>query len=196
MSSRCIAFEGSRRLGVGNLIEVATLARAATDRPNHEPILVFDEETSQPVELDLRGTADQVAARYFGAGFDEALTASLPARRPVGRPRLGVVPREVTLLPRHWAWLGRQPGGASAALRRLVDQARAASGDPDRLRTARESAYRFMAAMAGNEAGFEEASRALFAGNRAAFVEHTATWAPDVRDHARRLAAAGLGGDA
>ncbi|MGE0439186.1 MAG: DUF2239 family protein [Gemmatimonadales bacterium] len=194
MSSRCIAFEGSRRLGAGNLIEVATLARTAIDRPDHEPILVFDEESSQPVELDLRGTVDQVAARYFGAGFDDVLVATAPGRRPVGRPRLGVVPREVTLLPRHWAWLGRQPGGASAALRRLVDQARAASGDQDRVRTARESAYRFMAAMAGNDAGFEEAIRALFAGNRSAFVEHTETWAPDVRDHARRLADAGLAG--
>jgi hypothetical protein len=110
-----------------------------------------------------------------------------PVRGP-GRPKLGVVAREVTLLPRHWEWLGRQPGGASVALRKLVEDARRANGGKDRIREAREAAYRFMSAMAGNEPGFEEATRALFAGARGAFEANVAGWPHDVKAHARRLA--------
>ncbi len=96
--------------------------------------------------------------------------------------------REVTLLPRHWEWLGNQPGGASVALRRLVDEARRASGDRDHHRAARDAAYHFMSAMAGNLPGFEEASRALFAGERRRFSQHIAGWPADVRDHIVKLA--------
>ena len=97
--------------------------------------------------------------------------------------------REVTLLPRHWEWLSAQPGGASVALRKLVEHARIAGQGSDRKRRAQESCYRFLSAMAGNEANFEEATRALFAGRRARFDEMTEPWPKDVRDHARRLAA-------
>ena len=114
----------------------------------------------------------------------------------VGRPgravlakALGVVAREVTLLPRHWEWLAHQPGGASVALRKLVEAARRDPGGKDRVRQAREAAYRFMSALAGNEAGFEEAARALFAGRRVDFETHVGRWPKDVREHAVRLAA-------
>ena len=76
-----------------------------------------------------------------------------------------MVAREVTLLPRHWEWLAQQSGGASVALRRLVDQARRGTEDKDRIRRAQEAAYRFMSAMAGNRPNFEDAIRALFAGD-------------------------------
>jgi hypothetical protein len=102
---------------------------------------------------------------------------------------LGVVPREVTLLPRHWDWLGTQPGGASVALRKLVEQARKSNHGADQLRHAQEAAYRFMSAMAGNEAGFEEATRALFAGNQEVFSMQVESWPIDVRNHAKKLAA-------
>lgn len=114
--------------------------------------------------------------------------------RGPGRPKLGVVAREVTLLPRHWEWLNGQPGGASVALRKLVDEARRANDGKDRVRQAREAAYRFMSVMAGNERGFEEATRALFAGDRERFEEFVASWPADVRDHAKRLAAAAFEG--
>lgn len=110
-------------------------------------------------------------------------------RRP-GRPKLGVVAREVTLLPRHWQWLNGQPGGASVALRKLVDEARRVNAGKDLVRQARESAFRFMSAMAGNEPRFEEAIRSLFAGNAERFHEMIAAWPVDVRDHAEKLAAA------
>jgi hypothetical protein len=103
-----------------------------------------------------------------------------------------VVAREVTLLPRHWDWLNSQPGGASVALRKLVEHARKANESRDRVRIARESAYRFMSAMAGNEPGFEEATRALFAGDRARFDEHVRRWPAAVREHVAKLAAAAI----
>ena len=112
----------------------------------------------------------------------------MPEPRGRGRPRLGVVAREVTLLPRHWEWLGAQPGGASVALRKLVEAARRASGDLDRSRAARDAAYHFMSAMAGNLPGFEEASRALFADDRRQFVALIAGWPGDIRDHIVKLA--------
>jgi hypothetical protein len=98
-----------------------------------------------------------------------------------------VVAREVTLLPRHWEWLADQRGGASAALRRLVDEARRASGGVKR-RAAQETAYRFMSAMAGDLTAFEEAARALFADDRSRMEQHMASWPQDIRDHVLRLA--------
>ena len=191
----CIAFAGSRRVASGNL---ASVARAVSDqlaRTPAEPILIFDDTTSQLIELDLRGSADDVVARLeldtppSTEGSPEGSPyRDEPAVRGRGRPKLGVVAREVTLLPRHWAWLAKQPGGASAAVRRLVDAARQTHAATDRRRDAQEAAYRFMSAMAGNETGFEEATRALFAGDELRFTSLTAEWPRDVRDHARVLA--------
>ena len=134
--------------------------------------------------MDFRGTPADVARRLVPAPPE----AEEP--RGPGRPRLGVVAREVTLLPRHWDWLNSQPGGASVALRKLVEEARRTYADRDRIRLAQESAYRFMSAMAGNEPGFEEAARALFAGNPKRFDEMSAKWPKDVAAHAQRLASA------
>jgi len=175
----CIAFEGSSQIAAGEVADVALKVKEVVDRGEQAPVLIFDDDTSQLVEIDFRGSAEDVVTRL--RPVDEAV------RRP-GRPRLGVVSREVTLLPKHWDWLGMQPGGASVALRKLVEQASRANQGQDRLRTARESAYRFMSAMAGNEPGFEEATRALFAGNRERFEQETAVWPVDVQAHARRLA--------
>jgi hypothetical protein len=189
----CTAFEGSTRIASGDLESVAAATKNVVDQNRTLPILIFDDTTSRLVEMDFRGTADEVrtrireqSSRTQGDARSAALDHEAP--RGPGRPRLGVVAREVTLLPRHWDWLNEQPGGASAALRRLVDEARRANVDRDRVRRARESAYRFMSAMAGNEPGFEEATRALFAGNEARFDECVVHWPADVRDHARKIA--------
>ena len=109
------------------------------------------------------------------------------APRRAGRPKLGVVGREVTLLPRHWDWLAEQPGGASVAIRRLIDAERKASDFKDLARKAQEVTYRFMHAIAGDFPHFEDASRALFAGDRETFARSTEDWPADVRDHARWL---------
>jgi hypothetical protein len=179
------AFQGDRRLARGRLLEVARTVKRAIDRSEDGPILVFDDATGRVVDLDLRGTADDVVARLASEQPD----AEAPAgRRGRGRPRLGVVSREVTLLPRHWTWLRAQRGGASATLRRLVDEARKQPEAGYRFRQAQDAAYRFMSAMAGNEAGFEEAIRALYAGDPDRFEAETREWPRDVRDHARSLA--------
>ncbi|HEY0051965.1 MAG TPA: DUF2239 family protein [Caulobacteraceae bacterium] len=176
------AFAGERRLASGPAGDVAAAARRALDTCAGQPLLVFDQADGRAVDLDLRGSPDECAARAEAAGAPEA------APRGPGRPKLGVVAREVTLLPRHWDWLAGQPGGASAALRRLVEAARREAEPADRSRQAREACYRFISAMAGDRPGFEAATRALFAGDAAAFAEHTEAWPDDVRAEARRLA--------
>lgn len=180
VSTPCVAFEGNLLIASGSLGQVAAKAHRAIERGARGTLLIFDSENSQPVEVDFRGTEAEVLAR-LPLGPDEN------ARRP-GRPRLGVVPREVTLLPRHWEWLNGQPGGASVTLRKLVEQASRANADADRIRAARESTYRFISAMAGNQPGFEEAARALFASDARRFELHTEGWPVAVRDHARTLA--------
>jgi uncharacterized protein len=194
----CIAFDGTRRLASGALKDVALAVKAAMARGGDASVLVFDDTTSQPIDLDLRGSESEVLARLAAvaasAGNPEEAqpqsaheeTASARGR---GRPKLGVVAREVTLLPRHWEWLNGQSGGASVALRKLVDGARVASEGKDRVRQAQESAYRFMTAMAGDLAGYEEATRALYANEATRFDAMTAAWPVDVRDHTRKLAA-------
>lgn len=185
--STCTAFAGPRRIASGELNHVALKTKEFVDRNDQERVLVFDDSTGEQVELDLRGTAADVLKRLGTSG--DAISQGGAARGP-GRPRLGVVAREVTLLPRHWEWLSGQPGGASVALRRLVDEARRANAGRDRERRSQETAYRFLSAIAGNFPGFEEVARALFAGNRARFDELVEPWPADVRDHARTLAAA------
>ena len=193
------AFIGSRRVGVGSLSDVAMAVKAIVEAGERQPPVIFDHATSHVVDVDLRGSDSEVIERLrrdntSDASADEEASPYRESQaRTRGRPKLGVVAREVTLLPRHWDWLASQPGGASAAVRRLVEAARQASAGPDRIRQAKESTYRFMSAMAGNEAGFEEASRALFAGNPPRFLEMTESWPPDVRDHARQLASQAFG---
>jgi uncharacterized protein len=194
----CIAFQGSRRIAFGELREVAAKAKEALDRGKPDPVLIFDDGSGEPIEVDFRGTVGDVLRRLVErggskgpAGEGDAPPNSLP--RGPGRPKLGVIAREVTLLPAHWEWLNGQPGGASVALRKLVEEARRANEGKDRARRAQEAAYRFMYAMAGDRPGFEEASRALFAGDRARFEAETKAWPAGVRDQARRLAARTFG---
>jgi uncharacterized protein len=183
------AFIGPRRLAAGSLADVALTVMNASRRAAAPPIIIFSDTTGQPIDLDLRGTEYDVLARLpQSAPPPEAEQAAAAEPRGRGRPKLGVVAREVTLLPRHWEWLGAQPGGASVALRKLVEQARRANGDADRARAAKEAAFRFMSAMAGNLADYEEALRALFADDRRRFVGLVAGWPDDIRDHAVKLA--------
>ncbi len=184
-SLRCTAFAGPRRIASGELRHVALKAKQAFDAG--KPVLVFEDASGCAVELPLELPAADLLKRV--AEPVVAPAAEAPPPRGPGRPKLGVVAREVTLLPRHWAWLAAQPGGASVALRKLVEDARKVSVDDDRRRAAQEAAYGFMQALAGNEAGYEDAARALFAGDIGKFEEHSATWPDDVREHAALLAA-------
>ena len=180
------AFIGQRLLASGPLAEVALAVRETTKPAGNEPVLIFNDSSGRSIDVDLRGTDNEIVARLTPPSGEAQPPASETRGR--GRPKLGVVAREVTLLPRHWDWLAAQPGGASVALRKLVDEARRVSGDRDRHRSARDAAYYFMSAMAGDFKGFEEASRALFADDRRRFVELIAAWPADIRDHIVRLA--------
>ncbi|MCB2225100.1 MAG: DUF2239 family protein [Desulfarculaceae bacterium] len=189
-SSECAAFEGSRCLASGELHQVAREVKGFLDSNQNVSVLIFDAETGKPVELDFRGTEAEVLARLEPATPDAApAEAPAPAKRGPGRPKLGVVSREVTLLPRHWDWLNAQPGGASVTLRKLVEQAKKANQGREAVRRAQEAAYGFMSAMAGDLPGFEESTRALFAGDAGRFNELTEPWPQGVREFARKLAA-------
>ena len=177
MTTTCTAFHGNRRFASGSLAEVAAAVRNVSDGP----ILVFDDTTGRVIDIDPRVAVAEVDA-----------PTPTEETRGRGRPKLGVVAREVTLLPRHWDWLNSRPGGASVVLRRLVEDARRASGDHDRVRLAQEAANRFMTAMGGDLPNFEEATRALFAYDRRRFADLLSPWPEDVRDHAIRLAFADL----
>lgn len=176
------AFAGPKLLASGPLAEVAIAIKIATGTIA-DPIIIFDNATGKSLDIDLRGSHREIVARLPQPTTIEPETDAPAEPRGRGRPKLGVVAREITLLPRHWDWLGAQPGGASVALRKLVENARRASGDRDRQRAARDAAYHFMSTMAGDRPGFEEASRALFAGDRRRFTELIANWPVDIRDH-------------
>jgi hypothetical protein len=182
------AFRGQRLLASGSLAEIALAIRRAEPDATR-PVVIFSDLSGRPIDLDLRGTDEEVLARLPTAASGQIQEDAAPAEpRGRGRPKLGVVAREVTLLPRHWDWLNAQPGGASVALRKLVEQARRTGGDADRARMAREAAYHFMSVMAGNLPQFEEAARALFADDRRRMAELSAPWPSEIRDHAVRLA--------
>ena len=160
-------FDGHRRLAAGPLAAVNLAAKRALERGARGPVLIFDDATGRSRDVDMREVAEP--------------------SRPRGRPKLGVTAREVTLLPRHWEWLMAQPGGASVALRKLVERARRDASGQEERRQAHERAYHFMSAIAGDLPGFEEATRALFAHDAQRFAAHIQSWPQDVREHAARL---------
>jgi len=183
------AFSGARRLATGTLEQVAAAARRASEAAD-AGVLVFSDATGGQIDLDLRGGEQDVRRRYQAAPTNQApaTVAPDPAPRGRGRPRLGVVSREVTLLPDHWEWLASQPGGASVALRKLVQEARRTGTGRDRLRRAQERSYKVMVALAGDRPGFEEAARALFANDMPALRGRVEGWPRDIREHVLQLA--------
>lgn len=199
-ASSFTSFDGHRRLASGSIQDAAIALKQALDKGAAGPLLLFDDGNGRTIDIDTRGATADVVSRLAAHPVVVALAAAqaespapeesdaAPAQpRGRGRPKLGVVAREVTLLPRHWEWLAAQPGGASIALRKLVEEARRSGGEKARLRKAREAAYHFMQTIGGDLPGFEEATRALFADDRAAFAARVRAWPADVRDHALRL---------
>ncbi len=172
------AFQGVQQIAAGSLSEMLPRVKARFDRGDNTSLLIFEDQTGRQVDFDLRGMVEDAIAR------------ALPPqpRTGPGRPRLGVVSREVSLLPRHWEWLEQQPHGASATLRRLVDQARKHEPGEQAARLAMAAADRFMSVMAGNLSAYEEASRALYAADRERFEHLIEDWPGDIRDHTLRLA--------
>ena len=189
------SFNRHKRIASGSLPVNALAVKHALATDLSSPLLTFCDQTGQVVDIDIRGNDAEMLARLTPEGYqlqgnESAQINSEESGEPRGRgrPKLGVVAREITLLPRHWDWLATQSGGASVTLRKLVDEARRANVDRDRQRRANECAYHFMSTMAGDMAGFEEASRALFANDAAKFRRQTKAWPSDVRDYVRYLA--------
>ena len=169
------AFAGDQRIVSGDLRTMLTRTKERMEQGEAGPILIFDDETGQQVDFDFSGTIEEVVAR------------AAPPKPGRGRPKLGVVGREVSMLPRHWEWLERQPQGISGTLRRLVEEAKKKDPEGERVRMARDAASRFMWSMAGNLPDFEEATRALFAGDEARLTALMSAWPQDVRGHVERL---------
>lgn len=190
----CIAFNGTKRVASGRIDHVAVKSKQLMERDPSANVLVFDSNSAQQIELDLRGSVSEVRKRAkqqyqleTNSPLNEKPNLTTQASRGPGRPKLGVIAREVTLLPRHWAWLKSQPGGASVTLRKLVEKARKTSAGQDDRREAQDAAYRFTSVMAGNLPGFEEATRALFSGSREGFESQTQSWPKDIRVESRRF---------
>lgn len=192
-SSTFTAFAGSRRLATGGLEGVLLAARSASLTPGADPpaLLIFEDATGTQVDFDLEGTEAEVLEKLAQHPVAQRNAPEAVRRAGPGRPRLGVVGREITLLPRHWEWLERQPGGPSVTLRKLVQEASKRGLGAATARLAWEAAGRFMWAIAGNLPGFEEASRALYAHDAVGLASHMATWPTDVREHVLSLVAAG-----
>lgn len=187
VQTKCIAFVGDNRIASGDLEQVAAKIMDAVASEELADVLVLGCTDSRVIELDLRGTREEVLRRLAP---EDRTIAEQPEKKKRGRPKLGVVAREVTLLPRHWEWLSSQPGGASVALRKLVERARRENSHRDETRRAQNSCYRFMSTMAGNLPHFEEAARALFAGEGQIFTREIAAWPEDIRTHCAELAQA------
>lgn len=186
----CTAFDGVRLLSRGPLVDVALAVKRAVEAGAAGPLLVFADKDARIIDLDLRGSDAEIAARLAATQATADESGSETGHGGRGRPKLGVVGREVTLLPRQWEWLAAQPGGASVTLRKLVEDARRNGAAAQTKRQAQEAAYRFMSALGGDLPGYEEATRALFADDRSKLEQHTADWPSDVRAYALKLVGA------
>lgn len=191
------SFEGPRLLVTGSLPVAALATKRALETQSPHPVLIIDNRSGGNIDVDLQGSEAEVARHVERMALhlekshapiveEQRIASDEPRGR--GRPKLGVVPREVTLLPRHWDWLATQPGGASVTLRKLVEEARRKNAGKDRQREAQERAYNFMLAVGGDLPGYEEATRALFANDRARLEAQVAEWPQDLREHALWLA--------
>lgn len=180
------AFAGPELYAAGPLEDVLLKVKRLCEKTPDASILVFSDSTGRQMDFDLSGTVSEVRHR---------LRVFLPIRETTvtgpGRPRLGVVAREVSLLPRHWEWLATQPGGASATLRRLVEDAGKKTSDKNLVKQIQERTYRFMSVLAGDLPGYEEALRALYRGEEKNFKNRVAKWPRDIRKHALKLAQPG-----
>lgn len=179
-------FNQATCIASGELAQIAPLALQALAVDPHAQLLAFADDTG--IQSDFNWADVAANPPQSPATSADDVDEPEPVRK-AGRPKLGVVAREVTLLPRHWDWLAQQSGGASVALRKLVEEARRGSESKDRKRTASERTYRVMNALAGNETGFEEALRALYAGNQALFTTLISTWPVDIQTYVQRLSA-------
>lgn len=186
----CTAFEGQRCVAAGDLVSVVQKLKQVTDENGTLPILIFEDATSAVIEVDLRGPVEEIIENLLRRKRNSVVVGLSSQKRSPGRPKLGVIAREVTLLPGQWDWLDAQSGGASAALRRLVHEAKKGSEEKGSARQSQDAVYKFMTAMAGDLPGFEEALRAFYRKDQTRFAELIKPWPRDIRAHVKKLVAA------
>lgn len=174
-----VVFQGEHLIASGMLSSVVEAAKNVFDQKTGATVVILNAETSEPVSVDLNGTIAEVKERV-------STLVSTGEKRGPGRPKLGVIAREITLLPRHWDWLNNQPGGASVALRKLVDEATRGK-QTDQAKQIQEVVVRFIKTVAGNRSDFEDAIRALNANDRERFSQIIHTWPADIHAHIERL---------
>jgi hypothetical protein len=180
------AFEGGELVAKGTLPEVALKVKRRLGKAEHGSVQIFSDDTGNAMDFNFHGSEKEVLKRLEVFTAADGLDA--PEGAGPGRPRLGVVSREVSLLPRQWEWLASQSGGASAVLRRLIDEAKRKTSEGHTLKQFQERAYKFMSAIGGDLEGYEEAIRALYKKDRKGFLQRTAAWPRDIREHALDLA--------
>lgn len=178
------AFEGTRLFCQGELDQVVLKVKRRLEKSADKNILIFSDHTGKTMDFNFHGGDDEIAKRL--AVFVGASEAPSPAGP--GRPKLGVISREVSLLPRHWEWLATQPGGASATLRKLIEDAKKKTAGAVDVKQAQERAYKFMNVLAGDLPGYEEALRALYRKDKKGFASNMDAWPKDVKDHVLALA--------
>jgi hypothetical protein len=190
MENAYTAFEGSQKIAQGSLSEVVLKVKKRIGRASAHDVLIFSDDTGKTMDISFEGGEKDLLRRL------EVYTKAEAPREASGpgRPKLGVISREVSLLPRHWEWLATQSGGASATIRNLIEEARKKSAGAPTVKQVQERTYKFMYALAGDLPNYEEALRALYKRDKKSFVSLIAAWPKDVREHAALLSAAAFGG--
>lgn len=177
------AFEGKNLYVRGSLIEVALKVKERLGSLSNSSILIFSDSSGKTMDLNFQGSEQELVKR-LSVFVSEETPKDLNGP---GRPKLGVISREVSLLPRHWEWLASQSGGASATLRRLIEvEVKTTSTNPSP-KLVQERTYKVMNVMAGDLRGYEEALRALYKRDEKAFLKEIAQWPSDVRDYVTEL---------
>jgi hypothetical protein len=177
------AFGNGKLIVHGGLDEVVLKIKRWNDKNTTGSLLVFNDFTGKTMEFDLRGSEKDVLQRIEMFLPQETVVAAGP-----GRPKLGVVTREVSLLPQHWEWLASQPEGASGALRKLVEGAKKNLVMKETVKQVQERTYKIMSILAGDFPQYEEALRSLYRKNEETFKQHIATWTPDIKDYVMKTA--------
>lgn len=178
------AFEGTDLLFRGNLKEVVLSTKTYLGHRQNTSVLIFCDVTGKTMDFNFHGSKQDVLRRL------EKYTLAEEPKEPTGpgRPKLGVISREISLLPRHWEWLATQAGGASATIRLLVEDARKKSSDISSVKQMQERVYQIMFVLAGDFQGYEEALRALYKRDSNAFFRNVKSWPKDIQKYLSEVA--------
>ena len=177
------AFEGFQICAHGSLDSVAISIKQRLKKDPTTQFLIFSNSSGKQMDLDLSGSQKVILERlkiYQASHFS-------PATGP-GRPKLGVISREVSLLPQHWEWLSNQSGGASATIRRLVDEKiKEPVSAENQIKQAQEVVYRVLSSLAGNLPNYEDVIRFLYRRDKKSFRNAMSDWPKDVVSHTMAL---------